>query len=166
MVRPGCALYGINPTPNAPNPMSQVVGIKAKIVQVQEIDAPRCVGYGATFSTDRKRRIATVGVGYADGFLRAAGNRGSGFIGPVEVPVIGRVSMDLVTLDVTAAPPAEAVPGGWIDLLGRHYTADDLARDAGTIGYEVLTRLGDRLHRVYGEVNPPAVIPAHSKASI
>ncbi|HWK44357.1 MAG TPA: alanine racemase [Stellaceae bacterium] len=159
MVRPGCALYGINPTPSSLNPMSQVIGLKAKIVQVQEIDAGRHVGYGATFSAGRTCRVATVGVGYADGFLRAASGRGRAFVGDREVPIIGRVSMDLITIDVTALPPADARPGGWIELLSRHYTADDLAQDAGTIGYEVLTRLGRRLHRVYA----PADLPIPSR---
>jgi alanine racemase len=149
MVRPGAALWGLNPTPHTSNPMSQVVGLKAKIIQVLEIDAGRGVGYGAVYVAPGPRRIATVGVGYADGYPRHAGNRARAVIGSTPVPVIGRVSMDLLTLDVTDLPGPPAQPGDFVDLLGPHYGADDLARDSDTIGYEILTRLSRRLHRSY-----------------
>jgi len=152
LVRPGAALYGLNPTPAQMSPMRQVVGIKAKILQVREIDAGRTVGYGATYAADRPRRVATLGVGYADGVLRAGSNAARVFLGPVAIPVIGRISMDLVTVDVSAVPPQWVLPGGFVDVLGPQYGADDLARDCGTIGYEVLTRLSRRLLRVYGTV--------------
>ncbi|HVJ55751.1 MAG TPA: alanine racemase [Aliidongia sp.] len=149
LVRPGAALYGVNPTPNHPNPMRQVVGVKAKILQVREIDAGRTVGYGAAWTADRPSRVAAIGIGYADGVLRGAGNRARCFIGPQEIPVIGRISMDLITVDVSAVPPHQAQPGGFVDILGPHYGADDLARDSGTVGYELLTRLSRRLPRRY-----------------
>jgi alanine racemase len=149
MVRPGAALYGVNPTPACPNPMRQVVGVKARILQVREIDAGRTVGYGAAWTADRPSRIAVLGVGYADGVLRGAGNRASVFIGPQEIPVIGRISMDLITVDVSAVPPQRAQPGGFVDILGPHYGVDDLGRDSATIGYEVLTRMSRRLPRRY-----------------
>jgi alanine racemase len=152
LVRPGAALYGLNPTPSQTSPMRQVVGIKAKILQVREIDAGRTVGYGATYAADRPRRVATLGVGYADGVLRAGSNAARVFLGPVAIPVIGRISMDLVTVDVSAVPPQWVLPGGFVDVLGPQYGADDLARDCGTIGYEVLTRLSRRLLRLYGPV--------------
>jgi len=149
MVRPGAALYGLNPLPDAPNPMDQVVGLKARILQVREIDAGRSVGYGARYTADRPHRVATLGVGYADGILCGAGDRASVHIGPVEVPIIGRISMDLITVDVSAVPSDCVRPGGFVDVLGPRYSADALARDSGTIGYELLTRFGTRLHRVY-----------------
>jgi alanine racemase len=149
MVRPGAALYGLNPIPGIVAPMRQVVGLKARILQIREIDAGRSVGYGARYTADRPRRIATLGVGYADGILRAAGERASVFIGPVEAPVIGRISMDLITVDVSAIPPHVAVLGAFADVIGPHYDADALALDSGTIGREVLTRLGARVHRIY-----------------
>jgi alanine racemase len=149
MVRPGAALWGLNPTPHAANPMNQVIGLKAKILQVLEIDAGRGVGYGAVYVAPRPRWIATVGVGYADGYPRAAGHRARGFVGATPVPVIGRVSMDLLTLDVTDLPGEPVRSGGFVDLLGPHYGPDDLARDSDTIGYEILTRLSRRLHRSY-----------------
>lgn len=149
MVRPGMALYGLNPTPERANPMTQVVAVKAKILQVREIDAKATVGYGATHTAQRHSRVAVLGAGYADGYLRAAGNRARVRIGHHSAPVIGRISMDLITVDVTDIPPADLHPEGWATLLGPDYGVDDLARDSGTIGYEILTRLSSRLHRVY-----------------
>ncbi len=149
MVRPGSALYGVNPTPGRVNPMRDVVRLDGMILQVRAIDTPRTVGYGATFQATRPTKIATVAVGYADGYLRSLGNRGSGYIGDVRVPVVGRVSMDLITLDVTRAPEALARPGRTVELLGPHHGVDALGEEAGTIGYEILTALGRRYHRRY-----------------
>ncbi len=148
--RPGVALYGVNPTPGRPNPMTQVVRLQGKILQVRDIDAPQSVGYGATHRLTGPARIATVAVGYADGYLRSLSNRGSAFIGGTRVAVVGRVSMDLITLDVSAVPSAAAHPGALVDLLGPSHDPDALAEEAGTIGYEILTALGRRYHRVYG----------------
>ena len=147
--RPGVALYGINPTPGRPNPMRQVVRLQGKILQVREIDAPRTVGYGATHRAAGPTRVATVAVGYADGYLRSLSNRGSAWLGNQRVPVVGRVSMDLITLDVTGTAPDSAHPGALVDLIGPELAADDVAAAAGTIGYEILTALGQRYHRVY-----------------
>lgn len=149
MVRPGMALYGLNPTPYQPNPMSQVIGIRAKILQVREIDEAVTVGYGATYRASRPSRVAVLGAGYADGYLRSAGNRASVKIGGRPAPVIGRISMDLITADVTGFTDVELAAAAWADLVGPGYGVDDLARDSGTIGYEILTRLSSRLHRVY-----------------
>jgi alanine racemase len=147
--RPGAALYGINPTPSRPNPMRQVVRLQGKILQVREIDAPRTVGYGAAHRAAEPTRVATVAVGYADGYLRSNSNRGSAWLGNQRVPVVGRISMDMITLDVTGAAPASAQPGAFVDLIGPELTADDVAETAGTVGYEILTALGQRYHRVY-----------------
>jgi alanine racemase len=149
MVRPGAALYGLNPLPPTFNPMIQVVGLKAKILQIRDIDAGVSVGYGARHTTDRPCRVATLGVGYADGILRGAGDRARVFVGTVEAPIIGRVSMDLITVDVSAVPPAAAQPGDFVDVIGPHGDADAFAEAAGTIGYELLARLGARIQRVY-----------------
>ncbi|MGO1117117.1 alanine racemase [Rhodovibrionaceae bacterium A322] len=147
--RPGVALYGGNPTPDAPNPMRQVVRLQGKILQVREIDAGQCVGYGAAFISQRPSRIATVGVGYADGYLRSLSNQGQAWFETTPLPLAGRVSMDLITLDVTDLPPAQARPGTFVDLLGPNEGVDDVAAKAGTIGYEILTSLGQRYHRLY-----------------
>jgi alanine racemase len=146
-VRPGAALFGINPRPGRRNPLRQAVELRGKILQIHDVDPPRSVGYGATHRVAAHTRIATVAAGYADGWPRSLSNRGSAYIGDLRVPVIGRVSMDLMTLDITAAP--QLAPGDTVELIGRHLSADDVAEAAGTIGYEILTRLGRRYHRIY-----------------
>lgn len=147
LVRPGAALYGLNPMPGRPNPMSQVVKLQGKIVQVRDVDSPQTVGYGATHRIEGKRRLAIVAVGYADGLFRSLSNRGHGVVGGVKVPIVGRVSMDLTIFDVTDVPPDAVHPGALMDLLGPGQGADAMAEDAGTIGYEILTALGARHHR-------------------
>jgi len=148
LVRPGAALYGINPTPAASNPMRQVVGLKARILQVRQIDAHQAVGYGAHRST-RATRLATLGLGYADGMSRNLSHVGAAFVGEIRAPFVGRVSMDLITIDVGDVPAHLAEPGAWVEILGPQQSADDLAKSAGTIGYEVLTSLGSRYQRRY-----------------
>jgi alanine racemase len=148
-VRPGAALYGINPLPGTPNPMRQVVRLKGRILQIREVDRGESVGYGAAHIMDHPGRLATVAVGYADGWLRSLSNRGSGCLGGKRLPLLGRVSMDLVVFDVSAADPSLARPGGFIELLDDEYGVDAAAADAGTIGYEILTALSRRCHRVY-----------------
>ncbi len=145
LARPGCALYGINPTPGRPNPMRQTVRLDAPVLQVRDAPAGATVGYGATWTAPRFSRIATVAVGYADGYLRSASGRGAGRFEGRAVPLVGRISMDLITFDVTNHP--NLVAGDRIALIGPHHTPDDLASDAGTIGYEVLTSLGNRYSR-------------------
>lgn len=152
LARPGCALYGINPTPGRPNPMRAVARLDARVLQLREIDPPASVGYGATHHVTGKTRVATVAVGYADGWLRAFSNRGSAIAAGVRVPFIGRVSMDLVTLDVTAVPGLRV--GDTVALMDEQLTVDDVAATAGTIGYEILTQLGARYHRQY--IDPAA----------
>ena len=147
--RPGVALYGANPTPEAPNPMRPVVRLQAKILQIRQIDAPQTVGYGATHRATGPARIATVAAGYADGYLRSISSRGHAWVAGHRVPVVGRVSMDLLALDVTGVAPDKVQPGDWAELLNGEQDVDALAREAGTIGYEILTSLGARYHRVY-----------------
>lgn len=149
LVRPGAALYGIDPQPGAPNPLRQAVSLQARIVQVREVEAGAAVGYGARFVADGPRHIATIAVGYADGWLRALSGRGFAFVDGVRVPVAGTVSMDSITLDVTGIARERIAPGLCVELLGPHQHVDHVAAQAGTIGYEVLTRLGARFHRVY-----------------
>ncbi|GAB4238109.1 MAG: alanine racemase [Kiloniellaceae bacterium] len=149
LARPGVALYGVNPTPAAANPMQPVVRLLARILQVRQIDAPQTVGYGATHRATGPARIATVAAGYADGYLRSISGRGHAWVAGHRVPVVGRVSMDLLALDVTGVAPEQVRPGQWAELLNAEQDADALAREAGTIGYEILTALGARYHRVY-----------------
>lgn len=147
MVRPGAAIYGVNPTPGQPNPIRPAVRLRAEIQQIRHIDAGESVGYGAAFSASQPTRVAVVPVGYADGYFRCLGNRASAWVAGRRVPVVGRVSMDMITLDVTTVGEAEA--GTTVELLGDNITVDDLADAAGTIGYEVLTALGPRYAREY-----------------
>jgi alanine racemase len=150
-VRPGAALYGITPTPGRPNPMHPVVRLAAKIVQIRKIDSGEPVGYGAAHVMDRPGTLAIAAIGYADGWLRSLSHRGCGWIAGKRVPLVGRVSMDLATFDVSAIAASELYPGNMVELIGEHYGVDDAAADAGTIGYEVLTSLGARYHRIYRE---------------
>jgi alanine racemase len=148
-VRPGAALYGANPLPGHRNPMRQVVYLKAKILQVQDLARGRPVGYDGSFRMKRPGRVATLAMGYADGWLRAASNRASVGIGGKRAPIVGRISMDLITIDVTNIDPRLTRPGRYVDVLDADYGIDAFASDAGTIAYEVLTQLGGRLNRVY-----------------
>ncbi|HEX5079220.1 MAG TPA: alanine racemase [Geminicoccaceae bacterium] len=149
LCRAGVALYGVNPTPGRANPMAPVVTLEAPVLQVYEVDAEGTVGYGATYPVRAGARLATVPVGYADGFLRAAGGRAVARIGGTPVPLAGRVSMDLLTLDVSALPAGAVRHGTMAQLIGGPDGLDELAAAAGTIGYEVLTRLGTRFARSY-----------------
>jgi len=149
LARPGVALYGLGPTLGEPNPMAQVVRLQGKIAQVRDVDSPQTVGYGATHRIEEPGRIATVLAGYADGYLRSLSNKGTGYIGNIPVPVVGRVSMDLITFDVTNVPRHLTTPGNMIDLIGPHNPVEQIADEAGTIGYEILTSLGNRYRRVY-----------------
>lgn len=149
LVRPGAALYGVNPLPGRPNPLRQVVRLQGKILQLREVDTDTPVGYGASHRASRPSRLATVGVGYADGYLRSLSNRGSAVIGGRRIPIVGRVSMDLTIFDVSDVPPRELRPGALVDLIGPGHTIDELAAEAGTIGYEILTSLGARFARRY-----------------
>jgi alanine racemase len=154
LVRPGIALYGGRAVEGRPNPAAKVVRVEARILQIREAAAGEVIGYGATYTLTRPSRIATLATGYADGFLRSiSGPIGRppppAYVAGYPAPIIGRISMDLVTIDVTDIPAALAQRGAWAELIGRHVQVDDLADSSGTIGYEVLTRLGPRFQRVY-----------------
>lgn len=154
LVRPGFALYGGNPLPGRPNPMRAVVGLTARILQTRTVGAGEAVGYNGRWIAPRPTRLATIGIGYADGLPRNAKTIG-GEEGPVAllagVPcrLVGRVSMDTSVVDVTDAPAGEVRPGATVEILGGTITVDDLAERTGTIGYEILTSLGRRYRRHY-----------------
>jgi alanine racemase len=154
LVRPGMALFGCNPTPGKSNPMKPVVELKGRILQVREVKRGDTVGYAGTFTAQRASRIAIVAVGYADGILRsAAGDRNKApaqvIVAGKRCPLAGRVSMDLISVDVTDVPDGRARRGDFATLIGGDLGIDEVAASFGTIGYEVLTRLGRRFHRVY-----------------
>lgn len=146
-VRPGAALYGIAPQEGRPNPMRPVIRLQGKVVQIRDVPANTPVGYGHTARTTTSSRLATVAVGYADGFLRSLSGRGGAWFNGSHLPIVGRVSMDSIILDATALPDGSLLPGALVDLIGPDRDLDALARDAGTIGYELLTSLGTRYHR-------------------
>lgn len=154
LVRPGYALYGGNPTPDRPNPMHPVVTLLAGMVQDRWIEPDVAVGYSARFVASCPTRIATLSVGYADGFHR----RGGGLVSAVLpdrpdilLPVVGRISMDCMALDLTALGDISLPPGTGFELIGPHRPLDELAAALDTIGYELLTGLGKRFHREYIE---------------
>lgn len=152
VVRPGVALYGVNPTPGQPNPMQPVIELKARVAQLRTVPKGDTVGYSASWTARRAARIAIVSIGYADGFLRASGSSdetpgGAAIVGGKRCPIAGRVSMDLLAIDVTDAP--EVRRGDFVTLIGGELDLDTVATAAGTIAYELLTALGHRYHRVY-----------------
>ena len=149
LLRPGAALYGINPQPGSPNPMTPTVTLNARILQTRRIDALQTVGYGAAWRSARPSRVATIALGYADGYFRILVNRTHVHLAGHRVPVIGRISMDLVTIDATDVPEADCQPGAMVEVMGAHTTADDLAEFARTNAYEVMTALGRRYARTY-----------------
>ena len=154
MVRPGAALYGVNPTPEADNPMLPVVDLKARIVQIRDVERGESVGYGGNWTARRSTRLAIVSAGYADGYFRAGssndGTRGAEVIvAGKRCPVAGRISMDLLAVDVTDLEKNAVRRGHMVTLIGEGITVDELAHHFGTIGYEVLTSLGARYARIY-----------------
>jgi alanine racemase len=153
LARPGAAIYGINPTPAAKNPMRPVITLSAPVLRITEIGPGDTVGYNAVWAAARPSRIAVLPVGYADGYLRALSQSATARFDGLAVPLVGRVSMDLSTFDVTDFP--QISPGDVLDLIGPGHDADALALEAGTNGYEILTSLGRRYRRVYkGSVLP------------
>jgi alanine racemase len=153
LVRAGIALYGGNPFVARPNPVEAVIALKARILQLRGIEQPVTIGYGATYTAGPPTRIAVVGIGYADGYPRCLGNKGFASVGGVRVPIVGRISMDLLCLDVSTLPQHAVEEGTFVDLIGNGISLDEVAATAGTISYEILTRLGTRMQREYrGEV--------------
>jgi alanine racemase len=156
LVRPGYALYGGNPLPGQDNPMTPAVELKSRIVQVRTVRKGDTVGYGCAWTAPETARIAVASFGYADGYVRAAGGPDGRPGAQVIVAgrrcrIVGRISMDLTTIDITALPEHAARRGDNVTLIGGDITIDDLAQWTGTIGYEVLTSLGARYHRVWTE---------------
>jgi alanine racemase len=154
LVRPGAALYGVNPTPGRTNPMKGVVELTGRILQVRNVARDETVGYGAAWTAKHASRIVVVALGYADGLLRSASANddrpgGMAVVASKTCPIVGRISMDLVCLDVTDLPDGAVHRGDIATFIGDGLGVDDFAAAAGTIGYEVLTRLGMRCHLVY-----------------
>ncbi|WP_018697865.1 alanine racemase [Amorphus coralli] len=154
LLRPGIALYGGRAQNDGNNPMAPVVTLEARVLQVRDVTPEESVGYGAVGCLDKPGRVAIVSVGYADGLLRGAGESelsagAAGWIAGHRLPYVGRVSMDLIALDVTSVPEQVVERGSWIELFGSHIAIDEVAGAAGTIGYELLTDLSRRYARRY-----------------
>jgi alanine racemase len=154
LVRPGMALYGGNPTLGKTNPMRAVVELKGRILQVREVKRGDTVGYGASFTAQRPSRVAIVAVGYADGILRSAAaernkSAAQAVVAGKRCPLAGRVSMDVISVDVTEIPDGGARRGDFATLIGAGMSIDEQAAASGTLAYELLCRLGPRLHRIY-----------------
>jgi alanine racemase len=155
LVRPGYALYGGNPCPGLPNPMQPVVRLQAPILQLRDAQPGETAGYNGIWCASRLSKLAIIGVGYADGLLRSASgqdNPAQVLVGGHPCPVAGRVSMDLVILDVTEAPASAVRTGEMAEILGTETSVDALAAHCGTIGYEILTSLGRRYYRQYASL--------------
>jgi alanine racemase len=149
MVRPGAALFGINPTHGGSNPMHNVVTLEARVLQIHDVKAGETVGYGGIYMVDKPTRIATISIGYADGVRRNLSNRGYVFAAGQHLPIAGRVSMDLMTVDISTLPVGKLREGDFVEIIGPNRPVDQIAAEAETIAYEVLTGLGNRPTRVY-----------------
>lgn len=150
LIRAGAALYGINPLGNLlENPMHNPIRLTAPIIQLQELTAKDYIGYNMTFKTKRNSLIATLPLGYADGYSRSFSNYGEVFIDSHRAPIVGRVSMDLITIDVTDLPPEKIFLGQEVEIIGNNCTPDKIANIINTIGYEVLTMMGNRYKKIY-----------------
>jgi alanine racemase len=147
LARPGAALYGINPTPGRPNPMTPVIRLDAKVIQTRTVKIGDGIGYGHAALGIENMRLATISLGYADGWHRRAAS--FAYFDGIPLPFAGRISMDSIILDISALPEGALAPGALVELIGDHQSVDDVAAQAGTIGYEILTSLGNRFHRIY-----------------
>lgn len=150
IVRPGIALYGV-PLSSTNVEIAPISSLSVRVLQLRELEAGTGVGYNLTYRASTRRRIATLGIGYADGWPRSLSNAGAAWHGDVRLPIVGRVSMDSMMVDVSAIPPDGIREGDFVDLIGPSQTLSDVAADAGTIPYEILTRLGARHARFYIE---------------
>lgn len=149
MVRPGIGLHGINPTTDQENPLVPVVSLWAKVYQVQDVVCGQTIGYSQAFKVDEPMKIATLTMGYADGYPWALASNGHVCFGPHKAPIVGRISMDLMTIDVTHIPEMFVHNGAWAQVIGQDITIDKVAEAAGTVPYEVLLGLGKRFQRIY-----------------
>ncbi|MFT4075870.1 MAG: alanine racemase [Asticcacaulis sp.] len=149
LARPGIALYGGAPNDAGPNPMQAVVSLYVAAIQTRTVPAGTQIGYGGTYVAEREMKLATIGAGYADGLPRSLSPRGAVWLGNIRLPIVGRVSMDSLMVDVTGLPEGAIFEGSFVELIGPHQSLDAIAADAGTISYEILTALGRRFHRTY-----------------
>ena len=148
LTRPGIALYGGAPNDRGPNPMRPVISLHVAVIQTRTVPAGTQIGYGGTFTAERDMRLATISAGYADGLPRVLSHHGAAWSGDIRLPIVGRISMDSLMLDISALPH-DLPAGSFVELIGPHQPIDAIAADAGTISYEILTALGRRFYREY-----------------
>ncbi|MDE0420497.1 MAG: alanine racemase [Gammaproteobacteria bacterium] len=148
MTRAGIALYGGNPFATRPNPMATVAILESRVIALRTVAAGEPIGYAATYTTAQETRVAVLGVGYADGFPRGVSRDARVAYGANRLPVVGRVSMDLLHVDASTVG-REIALGDWVEIFGHTIGIDETAAWAGTISYELLTRLGARVARNY-----------------
>ncbi|GGC46051.1 alanine racemase [Chelatococcus reniformis] len=149
LARPGIALYGGVPAAGAAGVTSPVVRLEVRVIQTRTVPAGTRVGYGGSHVTAGAARLATLAAGYADGLPRHLGGRGAAYCGATRLPMVGRISMDSLTVDVTALPPGALGLGSLVEIIGPHQSLEEVAAAAETISYEILTRLGHRYQRRY-----------------
>ncbi|WLP56841.1 alanine racemase [Agrobacterium fabrum] len=162
LLRPGIALYGGAPSAAGPNPMKPVVRLDVAVIQTRTVPAGSLVGYGGSFTASVPTRLATIAAGYADGLPRSLSNRGAAWYNGVRLPIAGRISMDSIILDISALPEGALTQGSLVQMIGPDQTLEDIAEDAGTIAYEILTGLGRRYRRSYIQ---PGMSPATASTS-
>lgn len=148
LARPGVVLYGVGPA-TRDHSIRPVVSLSARVIQLREVDQGTAIGYGGSFIAPHPMQIATIAVGYADGWFRSLSNKGSAFFNDTRLPFVGRVSMDSITLDASSLPQDTLKLGSLVELIGPNQRLEDVARECDTIPYEILTALGDRYARVY-----------------
>ncbi|WP_447763462.1 alanine racemase [Sphingopyxis panaciterrae] len=163
LARPGVSLFGVAPTEDVAG-LQPVVSLDARVLQIRDIEAGTGVGYGLDYIAPAGRRIATIAVGYADGWPRNLGGVGAAWHDGTRLPIVGRVSMDSMTVDISALPAAALAEGDFVELIGPSQSLADIARDAGTIAYEILTRLGPRHARAFIDESADGIKTARQAA--
>lgn len=149
LVRPGIALYGGVPSERSGDAIKPVVSLSVRVVQTRSVSAGTRIGYGGTYIAAQDMRLATIAAGYADGLPRSLSDKGAAYFGDKRLPIVGRVSMDSMTIDISALPEGTLTLGSLVEVIGPHQTLEEVAKAAGTISWEILTSLRHRYDRQY-----------------
>lgn len=166
LARPGMAIYGLNPCPGQLNPMVNVASLYSSLLQIKEISDSNLIGYGASYKAKKGDIVGTISIGYADGMLRSMSNKGYVFYKNYKCPIIGRVSMDLINIDLNSVPHDLIQTNALVEIFGENITIDEVANNAGTISYEIITSLGSRLKREYQMPEAATISDANNTESI
>ncbi|MDG1272991.1 MAG: alanine racemase [Alphaproteobacteria bacterium] len=149
MARPGIALYGSHPDSTIFNPLNQVIKLYGRVLQIRDAKTGSTVGYSASHLLKKKTLVATVGLGYADGYIRSLGGNSYAFFKGAKLPIIGPISMDYITVDISNIKTDMIKIGDLIEFIGDNFTLDDIAKVANTVPHEILSNLGKRHQRSY-----------------